>query len=155
MRKPVVAVIGASRCSHDVSTLAEQVGEELANRGAILICGGLGGVMEAACRGAKQAGGTTIGVLPGSSPSDANEWVDYSIATGMGEARNAVIIRTADAAIAISGSYGTLSEIAYALNAGIPVVGITTWEIDAPIIKATDPGQAVDIVFERMRKGKP
>jgi uncharacterized protein (TIGR00725 family) len=95
----------------------------------VLVCGGLGGVMEAACRGAKDAGGTTIGILPGADRAAANPFVDVAIATGLGEARNALVVRAADAAIAVGGGYGTLSEIALALKAGKPVVGIGTWDI--------------------------
>jgi uncharacterized protein (TIGR00725 family) len=122
-----IAVVGAGRCSADVAALAEAVGCELARRGAVLVCGGLGGVMEAACRGAKSAGGLTIGILPGSSRGDANRYVDVPIVTGMGEARNVLVVQSAQAVIAIHGEYGTLSEIAHALKLGIPVVGLHTW----------------------------
>lgn len=106
------------------------MGRLLAERGAVLVCGGLGGTMEAACRGAKQAGGTTIGLLPGSSRSDANRYVDVAIPTGLGEARNALVVRTADVLIAVGGGYGTLSEIALALKVGKRVIGLDTWAID-------------------------
>jgi uncharacterized protein (TIGR00725 family) len=108
---------------------AESVGRALAARGAVVVCGGLGGTMEAACRGAKDAGGTTVGVLPGSDRAHANPFVDVAVATGLGEARNALVVRAADALVAIGGGYGTLSEIALALRTGKPVVGLTTWEI--------------------------
>ena len=124
-----VAVIGDSRCSADTAALAEAVGRELALRGAVLVCGGRGGVMEAACKGAKSAGGLTIGILPGASRMEANPYVDVPIATGMGEARNVVIVRSAQAVIAISGEYGTLSEIGHALKQGVPVVGMRTWQL--------------------------
>lgn len=124
-----IAVIGAGRCSSDVATLAEAVGRELAQHGAVLVCGGLGGVMEEACRGAKSAGGLTVGILPGTSHTDANRYVDVPIVTGMGEARNVLVIRSAQAVIAVHGEYGTLSEIAHALKLGVPVVGLNTWHL--------------------------
>ncbi|MEA2428059.1 MAG: hypothetical protein QOF37_1687 [Thermoleophilaceae bacterium] len=103
----------------------------------MLVCGGLGGVMEAACRGAKAAGGTTVGILPGFDRTDANEYVDVALATGFGEARNALVVRAADALVAVGGEYGTLSEIALAIKAGKPVVGIDTWDLDAVVAAAT------------------
>ena len=109
---------------------AAEVGRLVAERGAVLVCGGLGGAMEAACRGAKQAGGVTVGILPGSDRSDANPYLDVALPTGLGEARNALVVRAADAVIAIGGGYGTLSEIALALKAGKPVIGLGTWEIE-------------------------
>jgi hypothetical protein len=115
----------------------------------VLICGGRGGVMEAACRGAKGAGGLTIGVLPGMSRRHANAYVDIPIVTGMGEARNAIIARTADVVIAIGGSYGTLSEIAYAFGFDTPVVGLGTWAVGrvghpaVPLVRVETPGEAV------------
>ena len=124
-----IAVVGASRCSAQIAALAEAVGRELARRGAVLVCGGLGGVMEAACRGAKAAGGLTVGILPGTSRRDANPYVDVPVVTGMGEARNVLVVQSAQAVIAISGEYGTLSEIAHALKLGIPVVGLRTWQL--------------------------
>jgi uncharacterized protein (TIGR00725 family) len=124
-----VAVVGAGRCSANVAALAEAVGRELAQRGAVLVCGGLAGVMEAACRGAKGAGGLTVGILPGTSRRDANPYVDLPIVTGMGEARNVLVVQSSQAVIAVSGEYGTLSEIAHALKLGIPVVGLSTWHL--------------------------
>ena len=121
---------------------AEAVGAELARRGAVLICGGLGGAMEAACRGARGAGGTTVGILPGMDREHANPYVDVAIPTGMGEMRNALVVRAADAVIAVGGGFGTLSEIALALKAGKPVVGIETWELGA----AGPLGQALEQV---------
>jgi uncharacterized protein (TIGR00725 family) len=110
--------------------VAEEVGRLLARRGAVVVCGGLGGVMEAACRGAAREGGTTVGVLPGLDRGAANPFVSVAVATGLGEARNALVVRAADALIAVGGAYGTLSEIALALKAGKPVIGLGTWEID-------------------------
>jgi uncharacterized protein (TIGR00725 family) len=124
-----IAVVGAGDCESAVALVAEEVGHHLARSGAVLICGGLGGVMEAACRGARAENGLTVGVLPGSDRSRANPYVEVAIATGIGEARNAIIVRTADAVIAIAGEYGTLSEIALALKMGKPVIGLQTWEL--------------------------
>jgi uncharacterized protein (TIGR00725 family) len=144
-----VGVIGGGRCSSEVAQLAEDVGRELARQGATLICGGMGGVMEAACRGARQVDGTTIGILPGNSASDANPYVQIPIVTGMGEMRNVIIVKSVDAVIAIDGEFGTLSEIGHALVRGIPVVGLITWElskqgkIDNSIIIAHDAKDAV------------
>jgi uncharacterized protein (TIGR00725 family) len=122
------------------------VGRALGERGVALVCGGLGGVMEAACRGAKGAGGATIGILPGSDRAAANEFVDVAIPTGLGEARNALVVRAADAVIAVGGGYGTLSEIALALKAGKRVVGLETWDIDG--VEAVDsPVAAVEAVL--------
>ena len=118
------------------------MGRLLAEHGAVLVCGGLGGTMEAACRGAKQAGGTTVGLLPGESRSDANPFVDVAIPTDLGEARNALVVRAADAVVAVGGGYGTLSEIALALRAGKRVVGLGTWEIDG-VVAADGPEAAV------------
>ena len=125
---------------------AEQVGRELGSRGVVLICGGLGGVMEAACRGAKDAGGVTVGILPGLDRSDANPYVDVVIATGLGEARNALVVNAADALIAVGGGYGTLSEIGLALRADKRVVGLGTWEVEG--VEALDsPETAVETVL--------
>lgn len=108
---------------------AEEVGGLLAEAGAVVVCGGLGGVMEAACRGASAAGGLTLGILPGRDRRDANPHVQVAVPTGLGEARNALVVRAADAVVAVGGAYGTLSEIALALKSGTPVVGLHTWEL--------------------------
>ncbi len=126
---PYVAVVGAGEKDPIADRLAEEVGRELARRGAVVVCGGLGGVMEAACRGAKAAGGTTVGILPGASRRVANAYVDVALATGMGEMRNMLVVRAADAVIAVRGEFGTLSEIAFACKIGVPVVGVETWEL--------------------------
>ncbi len=145
-----IAVIGAGRCSAEVAALAEAVGRALAKRGAILVCGGLGGVMEAACRGAKSAGGLTVGILPGTSRREANPYVDIPIVTGMGEARNVLVVQSAHAVIAVHGEYGTLSEIAHALKLGIPVIGLHTWQLvkdgreDQAITRAQTAEEAVE-----------
>ncbi|UCD09296.1 MAG: TIGR00725 family protein [Dehalococcoidales bacterium] len=130
-RKLIIAVIGAREPSPEEAGLAEEVGREIARQGAALICGGLGGTMEAACRGATGEGGITIGVLPGDDPDEANPHVQIPVATGMGYARNVVVVRSAKAVIAVGGSYGTLSEIAYALAGNTPVIGLHTWSISS------------------------
>jgi uncharacterized protein (TIGR00725 family) len=131
-RRPYVAVIGPSDATSQQTRNAEEIGRKLAEGGAIVVCGGLGGVMEAACRGASTAekAGITIGLLPGTDRDSANEWVQIAIPTGLGELRNGLVIRAADTVIAVGGAYGTLSEIALALRAGIPVIGLNTWEIE-------------------------
>src|SRR5436190_18560691 len=137
-----VAVVGPSEASPDEIAAAEGVGAELAGRGAVVVCGGLGGVMEAACRGAKGAGGTTVGILPGADRAAANAFVDVALPTGLGEARNALVVRAADVLIAVGGAYGTLSEIALALKAGKRVVGLRSWDIDG-VEPAGSPEEAV------------
>ena len=132
-----IGVIGAGECDAELGKLAEAVGRGIAEAGAVLVCGGMGGVMEAACRGAKVAGGLTIGILPGPERSGANRHVDIAIATGINEARNLAIIRTADALVAVGGSYGTLSEIGFALKAGKRVVGLKTWDIKGMVPAAS------------------
>lgn len=129
-RRPYVAVIGPGDATSQQTRNAEEIGRKLAEGGAIVVCGGLGGVMEAACRGASGAAGTTVGLLPGTDRDTANEWVQIAIPTGLGELRNGLVIRAADTVIAVGGAYGTLSEIALALRAGIPVIGLNTWEIE-------------------------
>jgi uncharacterized protein (TIGR00725 family) len=148
-----VAVIGASDADEHTCARAEAAGAAVARHDAVLVSGGLGGVMEAACRGAHTAGGTAIGILPGAERAAANEFVDVAIPTGMGEARNALVVRCADAIVAIGGGYGTLSEIALALRDGKPVVGLDTWElrrdglpVDA-IALAETPDRAVDLAM--------
>jgi uncharacterized protein (TIGR00725 family) len=126
--------------------MAESVGRGLAARGAVVVCGGLGGAMQAACRGAKEAGGSTVGLLPGLDRRDANRYVDVAVPTGLGEARNALVVRAADALIAIGGGYGTLSEIALALRTGKRVVGLGTWEIEG-VEPASSPEEAVEAVL--------
>ena len=144
-----VSVIGGSRCSQEDTQLAEEVGIELAKRGATLVCGGLSGVMNAACKGARSAGGTTIGILPGNSRQDANPYVDIPIVTTLGEARNIIVVCSGQAVIAICGEYGTLSEIAHALRNNIPVIGLNTWalsrngNLDDSIIVADNAKDAV------------
>jgi len=149
-KKKFVAVIGGNQCSKKEARLAEEVGQELARRGATLVCGGLGGIMKAACKGASAEGGTTIGILPGESRQTANPYVQIPIVTGLGEARNAIVVKSAQAVIAVGGSYGTLSEISYALKNSIPVIGLNSWSLsrngrqDKSIIPARSPAEAVD-----------
>jgi uncharacterized protein (TIGR00725 family) len=125
------------------------VGRLVAERGAVLVCGGLGGTMEAACRGAKQAGGTTVGILPGADRSTANDFVDVAVPTGLGEARNALVVRAADVLIAVGAGYGTLSEIALALRAGKTVVGLGTWQIEG-VVSVDGPEAAVAAAFDAL-----
>ena len=145
--KRVIAVIGGRRVEKSLLKEAEEVGKLIARKGAVLVCGGLGGVMEAASRGAKSGGGLTIGILPQDHKRDVNEYIDVPIVTGLGIGRNVIIARTADALIAVGGEYGTLSEIAFALQMGKPVVGIRTWDIKG-VIPAADAEHAVSRVFE-------
>jgi len=126
---PYVAVCGPDPCSPEVAEQAEEVGRLLARSGAVVVCGGLGGLMEAAARGAAAEGGTVLGILPGANRSSANPYLTLSIPTGIGEARNTLIVRSSDALIAVAGEFGTLSEIAFALKTGVPVVGLGTWEL--------------------------
>ena len=121
---------GPGDASAEVAAAAEAVGRGLAGRGVVVVCGGLGGAMEAACRGAKAAGGVTVGLLPGGDREAANPFVDVAVATGLGEGRNVLVVRAADVVIAVGGGHGTLSEIALALRAGKRVVGLDTWAID-------------------------
>jgi uncharacterized protein (TIGR00725 family) len=143
-----VAVVGAGGVdvAPEVLAVAEAVGAELGRRGAVVVTGGLGGVMEAACRGARSTGATTLGILPGADRGAANPFVSVAVATGLGELRNGLVVRSADAVVAIAGGAGTLSEIAFALKAGKPVAGIETWRIDG-VADAADADAAVAFVF--------
>jgi len=143
-----VAVVGAGAdVAPALLAQAETVGALLARQGAVVVTGGLGGIMEAACRGARMVGGTTLGLLPGEDRAAANRWVSVAVATGMGELRNGLVVRCADALIAVGGEYGTLSEIALALSAGTPVVGIGSWEIEGVRV-AADALEAVALVLD-------
>jgi uncharacterized protein (TIGR00725 family) len=156
----IIAVIGNSSCSPQEAKLAETVGELLAQQGVTVICGGLGGVMEAVCRGAKSKSGLTVGILPGQDSSMANPWVDIPVVTGLGEARNVAVVKSAQAVIAIGGSYGTLSEIAYALKSRIPVIGLNTWSLsrngqeDDSIIRVQTATEAVDKAISSAKRHK-
>jgi len=147
MTKKIIAVIGAGSADKSILKIAEDVGKLLAGRNAILICGGLGGVMEAAAKGARSEGGTAVGILPQDHKNEANPYIDIPVATGFGEGRNVIIVRTADAIIAVGGEYGTLSEIAFGLKMGKPVIGIKTWDIKG-IIRAENAEEAVNKVFD-------
>jgi uncharacterized protein (TIGR00725 family) len=148
-----VAVCGSGDAPAADLEAAEAVGRALAERGAVVVCGGLGGTMEAACRGAKAAGGATVGILPGSDRADANPYVDVALPTGLGEARNALVVRAADALVAVGGEWGTLSEIALALRAGKRVVGLGTWELSKAgrpiegVVAAKDAAEAVALAL--------
>lgn len=148
--KKIIAVIGGRRIEKALLAEAEEVGRLLAKSGAIIVCGGLGGVMEAASKGAQSEGGLTVGILPQDNSDRANQYIDIPIATGLGIGRNVVIARTADALIAVGGEYGTLSEIAFALQLKKPVVGIKTWDIKG-VISSENAADAVDKAFNLLK----
>lgn len=150
----IIGVIGAANASEKEERTSEEVGVLIAKGNCFLLCGGMGGVMEAACRGAKSAGGTTIGILPGPEASLGNRFIDIPIVTGMGEARNVVVAKSSHSIIAIGGSFGTLSEISFALKSGIPVIGLDTWDVSEEIIKCETPEEAVRTAFELSSLGK-
>ncbi|MDD5338610.1 MAG: TIGR00725 family protein [Dehalococcoidales bacterium] len=155
-----IGVIGGSDVPKATYRLAEEVGREIAHRGAALICGGMRGVMEAACKGASEAGGLTIGILPGDSRGQANRYVKIPIVTGIGYARNVAVVKSSHAIIAIDGSYGTLTEIGYALQSGIPVIGLGTWSLtnkgkkDKNIIAAKNAKDAVNKAMKLIENGR-
>lgn len=148
-----IGVIGASVCDEETQETAYQLGKEIALAGHILVCGGLTGVMEAAAKGAYEAGGQTLGILPGSSKNDANPYIKIPVATGLGEARNAIIARTCDCLIAVGGEYGTLSEVALGIKMGKKVIGINTWRLFKDdnellaVIKADNPLEALRVAI--------
>ncbi len=156
-RQLLIAVIGGRTCSPREAEWAESVGQLLARAGATLICGGRGGVMEAASRGASAGGGLVVGVLPGTSADEANPFVHIPIVSGMGEARNSIIVRSAQAIIAIGGEYGTLSEIAFALRFGVPVVCLGSWNLTrpagqpAPLHRVSSPDEAARLALALAR----
>jgi uncharacterized protein (TIGR00725 family) len=153
----MISVIGGEACGPEALVTAEAVGREIARNGATLVCGGRGGVMEAACRGAREAGGHTVGILPGRGHEDSppNQYVEFPVFTGMGFARNVMVVLSGDAVIAIDGSYGTLSELSYAMIHDVPVIGIDTWDFNYHgfdgdrITRVTDPAEAVKIAIAR------
>jgi uncharacterized protein (TIGR00725 family) len=156
-RERYVAVVGPSAGTPAELALGEEIGRLIGRAGAVLVCGGMGGVMEAAASGCAEAGGKSVGVLPGDSRLDANPYLTVAVATGMGEGRYVVVVRTADVVIAVHGEFGTLSEIALALKIGKPVVGLGTWElgrgglpVDA-IVQAEDPEAAVEKALALIR----
>lgn len=155
-QRPIIAVCGAGTCNEALAEKAEDVGRQIARAGAVLACGGLGGVMEAACRGAHSAGGFTLGLLPGTDCAAANPFVHLAIPTGMGHARNVILVQTADVVLAIGGAYGTLSEIALARKTGRQVIGLDSWDLgdqgeatqqEPHIIKAATPTDAVALAL--------
>ena len=150
-----ISLIGPSRAPEDVLQIAEEAGACIARAGALLVTGGGGGAMEAACRGAKGAGGTTLGLLPGLSRRDANPYVDVAVTTGMGEMRNVLVVRAGDAVLAVGGGFGTLSEIGFALKLDKPIAGVGTWHASvgaesAPIPMAESPEQALRILLQTL-----
>jgi len=149
---PIIGVIGAGECESTIYRLAQEVGREIACRGAVLVCGGLGGVMEAAARGAADAGGLTIGILPGPSTRYANRYIRVPVATDMGQARNVIIVHTADVLIAISGGAGTLSEIGHALKVGKPVIGLQTLPNLEGVLYVQGAQEAVEQAFALIDK---
>ena len=150
MKKFLVSVIGGYECDSKTAELAERTGEIIAGEGFVLVCGGRSGIMEAVCKGAKKAGGITVGILPGEDKQDANEFVDIAITSGLGYSRNAIVAGTADLVVAFPGKYGTLSEIGFALNAKKEVYGIGTWDIEG-VIKLESPEGLKEILN---KKGK-
>lgn len=152
-QKLYIGVIGSAEAPPEILEMARKVGREIAKRGAILVCGGRGGVMEAAAKGVWEEGGLAVGILPGTTRKEANPYLFVAVVTGMGEARNAVVVRSSDAVIAISGGYGTLSEIALALKIGTPVIGLNTWQLTAPdgsgghLLLAKSPEEAVSLAW--------
>jgi uncharacterized protein (TIGR00725 family) len=147
-----IAVIGARDCDKEMYRVSEELGTLLAKNGFIVICGGLGGVMEATCKGAKNYGGRTIGILPGDDPQDANPYVDTVIPTGLGISRNLIIVRSAVGVIAVNGGFGTLSELAFALQLQKPVVGLNTWDVSDKIFSVATPQEAVTKISELLQK---
>ena len=150
-RKSIVSVIGGRRCTPEAEQLAFELGKQLAHRADIICCGGLEGTMKAVCRGVKEAGGTTMGILPGYEKKDANEFVDIVIPTGIGLARNVLVVKSADIVIALPGQAGTLSEIAYCLQYTIPVVSLKSWDIPGAV-KVDSIEEAVNYVEHYLRK---
>lgn len=151
-RKIYIGVIGGSSCTEKVAQTAETVGKEIAQAGAILVCGGLRGTMEASCRGAKRAGGMTIGILPSWNRESANEYVDFPIVTGLGDMRNLMVVRNSDAVIALEGRFGTLSEIAFCLNSGTPLISLSNWNVSRRIIRARDAKNAVELALSEIER---
>jgi uncharacterized protein (TIGR00725 family) len=153
VRRPVIGVIGASASDEAVNDLAYKTGRVIAQRGAVLINGGGPGVMEASARGAREAGGLTVGIVPSPEKKGANTFIDLVIATGMGQARNAVIVQSADGVIAVGGSYGTLSEVAFALKDGKPIAGLSSWDrVFSEIPSFHRPEEAVDFILGKIRE---
>jgi uncharacterized protein (TIGR00725 family) len=151
LEKIIVGVIGSALASGKPYDEAMEVGRLTAKRGALVLTGGLGGVMEAACKGAKECGGETIGILPGFDDRDANRYIDIPIVTGLNHARNIIVVRTSDVLIAVGGEYGTLSEIAFAMKLGKPVISLDSWDVGEGIKKASSPAEAVALAFDALK----
>ncbi|KIH76971.1 hypothetical protein SAMN05660860_00577 [Geoalkalibacter ferrihydriticus] len=152
--RAIIGVIGAGSASPQAEAWAYEIGRLIAERGAVLVCGGLDGVMRAACRGCAEAGGETLGILPGSEAQAANPWVTYPIVTNMGHARNVIIAHTAQALIAVDGEYGTLSEIAVSLKLGRTVAALGAWPGIPGVFYVDSPRAAVDLVFQRLAENE-
>jgi len=150
-QNPYIAVVGGYECSGSDYALAESVGELLARAGAVVVTGGRHGITEAACKGAKKAGGTTIGILPGADYEEANDFVDHAICTDAGSSRNNMIVMTADGVVAMPGRYGTLSEIAFALLYHKPIVSLGSWGVSDRIIETATPQKAVQRILQEVR----
>ncbi|MDQ3638620.1 MAG: TIGR00725 family protein [Actinomycetota bacterium] len=146
-----IAVVGSGEATGELYELAREVGRLVASRGGIVVCGGLSGVMEAAARGATEAGGVAIGVLPDEDRGRANPYLSYSVATGMGQARNLAVICSGDVIVAVGGEYGTLSEIGLALKIGRPVVALESWDLGGHVVVVASPEVAVEKAFETVR----
>jgi uncharacterized protein (TIGR00725 family) len=144
----VIAIIGAGKCSKKLRDMAAVVGAYVAEHGGVVVCGGMGGIMEGAARGAREAGGTTIGILPTDDRNDANEFIDFAIPTGFGEARNIMVVRAADVVVAFPGKYGTLIEMAFALNARKPVISVNAWKLGDEIRQVETPEEAARLAME-------
>ena len=147
-RKPVIAVVGAGKCSKKLRDMAAEIGKYVAENDGVIVCGGMGGIMEGGARGAKEAGGVTIGILPTDDKNDANEFIDYIIPSGFGEARNILVVRTADVIVAFPGKFGTLSEMAFALQAGKPVISVNAWKLGDDIHQVETPQEAAKLAME-------
>ena len=150
MSEPYIAVTGAGEADGDLYEQARKTGRLIAEKGGVLVCGGLGGVMEAAARGAAEAGGVAIGILPDEDRERANEYLSYSVATGVGQARNLAVVCSADVVIAIGGEYGTLSEVGLAKKVGRPVVSLGSWELPGHVIVTSSPEEAVEAAFGQL-----
>ena len=147
-RKPIIAIVGAGKCSKKLRDKAALVARQVVKNGGVVVCGGMGGIMEGAARGAWEGGGVSIGILPSEDRSDANKFITFAIPTGFGEARNLMVIRAADAVVAFPGKYGTLSEMAFALKIGKPLISIAAWKLGEEIIQIDDATQAADKALE-------
>ncbi|MEK7775046.1 MAG: TIGR00725 family protein [Candidatus Zixiibacteriota bacterium] len=153
-RRPVIAVIGAGKCSKKLRDMAAEVGQYVAEHGGVIVTGGLEGISEGAARGAKDAGGVTIGIVPSENKADANDFIDYVIPTGFGDARNLMVVLTADVVVAFPGKYGTLTEMAFALNAGRPVISVNAWKLGDEIKQVDSALDAAKLAMKLATGGK-